>query len=471
MKKLLTLAIGLIMANITVNAQNCNFTYSQDPNDPNSGTYYFFGPFLADTNNTQYFWSFENGAAGGYGLFTSHSYSQSMTDVVTLSVYDLDSTLICSSSQTITVVVDTIPASNCPIYYEYNASDPNTITFSVPGANYPSTWNFGDGTVTNGFEVSHTFPGPGNYLVCMNITGGGFVCDNCVDVTVIGDSIINPIGCSADFFASTSALVGYFIPTGYNNNDTYSWTFGDGSSSTEMYPFHTYNAAGVYDICLTVTNENCFENFCQQVIIPETNVIPGDSSCNAYYVVSQENPFEVSVVNLTSGNDLTFNWTISSGLLTISATGAYPEMNIESTGNFVLCLTVSNANGCSSTYCDSLVVGENGLIGGKLSAAGFVINVVSPQEITGYEAVGINENINATFNTYPNPFSDVLIISAEGTAIRNFEIFSIEGKKVIQGAINGNVEVVNTSNLNNGIYLLNLVDENGVRSVQKVIKN
>ena len=470
MKKLLTLAIGLIMANISVNAQNCNFTFQQDPT---SGTYYFAAPFFSDTINTQYSWSFENGNTGAWGPYATHSYSQSMTDVVTLIVFGIDSTVICSSTQTIQVFVDTIPGLTCSIdYYTVDPSNPNTYTFYVPGANYPSNWNFGDSTVTNAFEVQHTFPGPGNYVICMDLVGGGFTCSDCIYLYIYPqDSTIISPACNANFYASTSALVGYFIPTGYNNNDTYSWTFGDGASSSEMYPYHTYNEAGVYDVCLTVTNEICFENFCQQVIIPESNVIPGDSSCNAYYVVSQENPFEVSVVNLTSGNDLTFNWTISSGLISISATGAYPEMNIESTGNFVLCLTVSNANGCTSTYCDSILVGENGMIGGKVSAAGFVINVVSPQTLTGYEVAGINDNSSVTFNTYPNPFTDVLTISAEGTSVRSFEIFSVDGRKVMQGAINGNVESVNTSTLNKGIYMLGLVDNNGARTVKKIVKN
>ena len=198
MKKLLTLAIGLIMANISVNAQNCNFTFTQQ--DPTSGTYYFAAPFFSDTINTIYTWSFENGNAYGYGPYATHSYSQSMTDIVTLFVYGIDSTLICTSSQTIQVVVDTIPGPTCPINYFSDPSNPNTYTFNVPGSNYPSTWNFGDSTVTSGFEVSHTFPGPGNYLVCMNITGGGFVCDNCVNVTVFGDTIVNPVDCNANFY-------------------------------------------------------------------------------------------------------------------------------------------------------------------------------------------------------------------------------------------------------------------------------
>jgi len=470
MKKLLTLAIGFILANISANAQNCNFTYQQDPS---TGAYYFAAPFFSDTINTQYFWSFENGTAYGYGPYTTHSYSQSMIDVVTLNVYNNDSTLICTSSQTIQVEVDTIPASTCPIYYEYNSADYNTITFSVPGSNYPPTWNFGDSTVTSGFEVSHTFPGPGNYLVCMNITGGGFVCDNCVNVTVFGDTIVNPVDCDANFYASTSALVGYFIPTGYSNsgNASYSWNFGDGSTSSEVYPYHEYAQSGSYDVCLIVTDgPACFTTTCQNVFIPASNPVPQDS-CFAGFIISQENPFEVNIVNITTANDVNFTWTLSSTNGTVTQTGAYPSFQVDSTGAFILCVTIANSAGCTSTYCDSLYVGPNGMLGGKVSAAGFVINVVSPQTITGYEVAGINDNSSATFNTYPNPFTDVLTISAEGTSIRNFEIFSVDGKKVMQGSVNGNVETVNTSTLNKGVYMLGLIDNNGARIVRKVVKN
>ena len=38
------------------------------------------------------------------------------------------------------------------------------------------------------------------------------------------------------------------------NADTYSWDFGDGESSTEASPSHTYAADGTYDVTLTATN-------------------------------------------------------------------------------------------------------------------------------------------------------------------------------------------------------------------------
>ncbi|MDP6877212.1 MAG: PKD domain-containing protein [Candidatus Marinimicrobia bacterium] len=38
------------------------------------------------------------------------------------------------------------------------------------------------------------------------------------------------------------------------NADTYSWGFGDGETSTDMSPSHTYAADGLYDVTLTATN-------------------------------------------------------------------------------------------------------------------------------------------------------------------------------------------------------------------------
>jgi PKD repeat protein len=38
------------------------------------------------------------------------------------------------------------------------------------------------------------------------------------------------------------------------NADTYSWDFGDGESTTETSPSHTYAADGTYDVTLTATN-------------------------------------------------------------------------------------------------------------------------------------------------------------------------------------------------------------------------
>ncbi len=45
-----------------------------------------------------------------------------------------------------------------------------------------------------------------------------------------------------------------FTDTTINSPTSWSWTFGDGGSSTAQNPSHTYNAVGTYTVALTATN-------------------------------------------------------------------------------------------------------------------------------------------------------------------------------------------------------------------------
>jgi len=473
MKKLLTLAIGLMMANFSVNAQNCDFTYTADAS---TGNYTFFAPSNFSPLLYSFYWSFENGTVYENGINPSHTYANNMADNVTLNVHQNspDSILICSSTMQIIILVDSSGTENCFIEYTPTISLPYTFGFIVPGATGQVFWDFGDNTGSNELNPIHTFSGSGTWLVCAEVVQGGITCYTCIDVYIAEDSTINNDPCNSTFYASTSALTGYYIPTGYNNSvsTNYSWSFGDGGTSTEIYPYHVYNQSGFYDVCLSVSNAlGCLNTSCKTVFIPSNNPFPQDSSCFAGFVISQENPFEVNIVNITTGNDLTFSWTVSSSFISVTGTGPYPTIQVSETGSFLVCVTVSNSAGCSATFCDSLFVDENGNIGGKVSAAGFTINVLSPQLITGYTTMGMNESELENVSFYPNPFNDVLNISSSSSDLKGYEIISIEGKKVQQGAILGKSQTVNTSDLGKGIYLLNVIDKAGNQKVQKIVKN
>ena len=56
-----------------------------------------------------------------------------------------------------------------------------------------------------------------------------------------------------------------FTSTSTGGNLTYNWDFGDGNSSTDANPVHTYAANGLYTIVLTVTN-SCDNASCQNQI-------------------------------------------------------------------------------------------------------------------------------------------------------------------------------------------------------------
>lgn len=48
---------------------------------------------------------------------------------------------------------------------------------------------------------------------------------------------------------------------------TYLWDFGDGNTSTQAYPTHTYNGLGTYTLCLTISDSLCTSVTCDTIVI------------------------------------------------------------------------------------------------------------------------------------------------------------------------------------------------------------
>ncbi|GAB4309183.1 MAG: hypothetical protein Kow0097_10130 [Candidatus Bipolaricaulota bacterium] len=122
-------------------------------------------------------------------------------------------------------------------------------------------WNFGDGrtrTTTGPAPVKHTYPVGGTYSVTLTVTGeGGLSSSKTRSVTVVGRAP------TVNFtFAPASPMAGQeiaFTPQITDPADlkpyTYAWDFGDGATSAEEKPKHTYAAAGTFTVKLTVTNK------------------------------------------------------------------------------------------------------------------------------------------------------------------------------------------------------------------------
>ncbi|MBP6185255.1 MAG: PKD domain-containing protein [Saprospiraceae bacterium] len=70
----------------------------------------------------------------------------------------------------------------------------------------------------------------------------------------------------AEFRVRTDSTlnVKFIDRSAYEPADWY-WTFGDGSSSTEVHPTHVYLSSGTYEVCLTVSNVNGSDTYCRYV--------------------------------------------------------------------------------------------------------------------------------------------------------------------------------------------------------------
>jgi hypothetical protein len=120
-------------------------------------------------------------------------------------------------------------------------------------------------------------------------------------------------GCSAFFTLEpdTTALHHYYAVSyagGVQPMD-YFWDWGDGTFDTIAYPSHTYDSAGYYTICLSVTDfTGCSTTFCDSSylqksgnaiiyidVIPEGSVGITETKAQHYFIV-YPNPAENSIV-------------------------------------------------------------------------------------------------------------------------------------------------------------------------------
>jgi hypothetical protein len=103
---------------------------------------------------------------------------------------------------------------------------------------------------------------------------------------------------------------------------------------------------------------------------------------------------------------------------------------------------------------------ENRLLG---VVVGSVSNGNNPGTLATTE-IAENKDI---VEVYPNPFHDE--INVRNAKIIAFEMYDMSGKLVLNGSVkNGKIQ---TLNLQNGIYLLKIINANGKTAVKKILKN
>ncbi|WP_304653876.1 PKD domain-containing protein [Aestuariibaculum lutulentum] len=131
--------------------------------------------------------------------------------------------------------------------YEVDSENPLLVSFEATATNGKTlSWEFGDGGLSIAKSADYTFPSAGTYSVKLTVYGeeGSTPAVVTKSVTVIE----NP---TAKFTATIEDLTVMFTST-TTASESFSWDFGDGQTSTEENPVHTYTDYGTYTVSLTV---------------------------------------------------------------------------------------------------------------------------------------------------------------------------------------------------------------------------
>ena len=199
-------------------------------------------------------------------------------------------------------------------------------------------WDFGDGDTSNFQNPQHSYPSPGDYEVTLTIY------DNYCRRRVFSDSIsICPDTSTLGFFASSLGRSVTFVDTSISNGYQFSWDYGDGQTGQGPINNHTYNTAGVYWVCLSVTDSCRTKQYCDSVTVCNDTIISNFSFSTTALQVSFSD---------SSQNAQSLLWDFGDGT---TSTAPNPNHIYSAPGYYLVCLTATGICN-SSVYCDSIGV-------------------------------------------------------------------------------------------------------------------
>lgn len=443
------LAIIFTIAFTSSQAQNCHadFQYFK-----NGLTVSFVDSSIA-SSTALYNWEFGDSSFSSF-MNPTHTYNQAGNYQVCLFVFD--TAINCADTICKTVVVGNVTPP-CHADFVYMVSPNGFTNFTNLSANpssYNFTWNFGDNSPTSSLiSPNHTYTNQGIYVVSLTAQSGNQTCTK-YDTVFVGT-------CSASYvYQNVGGGTVNFINSSLNNKYgvEYNWDFGDNTTTQGKNVSHTYLNSGLYVVSLSLYDSinNCRSTYVDSLLIQLT-----PTACTASYTIVKDTaaPFSVILYN-TSSNLSThqYAWDFGDGNF---GTGRTPSHQYANFGSYVVCLTVfdSIAN-CSATFCDT--VGMDSL--GNLNKAGFGIQVIDPLAVSLEENKLLNQ-----IKIYPNPASKHIFMDLNGLDQLTIKVLDISGRLVLERTSSSkNIENIDISQLENGIYFISLQD--GInRRVEKMI--
>lgn len=353
------------------------------------------------------------------------------------------------------------------------------------------TWDFGDGSATgNAIDTMHTYASAGAYTATLTDTIYGWTstCADVANVSLGGTP-------TAAFTSSVNGLIASFT-NGSSTGPTpsYLWDFGDGNTSTQSDPSHTYAAAGVYTVCLVATDACGSDSTCAFI----TTV-----SCNnpiaAYTSSNTDLDFTFTNGSTTTGAT-TYLWDFGDGTTgtAMDETHTYPAA-----GDYTVCLTVTDSCGVDSvcqvvtaTQCLDPVPGFT--VGGSEPTFDFTNSSTSTGTTTylwdfgdgntstdtdpthtytsnntytvcltvtdscGVDStcqtvtvatIGLNDLSIEGLEVYPNPANGSVKITAN-SAMTAVELLNMAGQVIERKEVNAIETQLNTAKLANGSYMI-----------------
>ncbi len=404
----------------------------------------------ASGNLAIWMWSY-NGS--GEGVFMGHNFVADQTYRLT---YDISLSTDANPSSTFLVdITNGLTASSSTAY-------PSPVSqFSVSN----QSWNFSGSVMT--ITETFTVPTGQNFSqLWFRPFLAGSPTPNQAAVSLDNITIEQLIECPCEVTAAFEYVEGscefnFFNASVAGANPAnqilgYSWDFGDGSTSTEENPVHTYTAPGTYDVCLTTWAGSgadcCTDVMCQTVVVAEScspcEIIAANLGATVDVdAASGVSTFTATEIQQDFPGAVAYYWNFGDGSY---GTGQVAEHAYATGGNYIACCTVFYQDPTSGDCCSYEVC----------------IDVVA-----NFNNINENEIDYGKIELYPNPSTGIFNVKIKKDEVESIEVYSMDGLIVndVEVSINKKVTTIDATGLSSGMYMVIVSSELGGQYSKKLI--
>ena len=252
---------------------------------------------------------------------------------------------------------------------QVSASDSTFFANLSSGTNTSTSyfWDFGDNTYSSDENPIHLYATSGWYYVCLTIMDST---TNCYDMycDYINITIGGGQGCQSYFYGSPGWNPNSFefFDMSSGNASNWLWDFGDGNTSAQQNPVHTYSStgSGFYQVCLTIEEYDpitqtliCTDTYCDSIYMWN------QFSCQADFYAQNLGNNEAMFTNTSypqSGLMSTVDIDYGDGNIGYGISSSVNH-TYSNAGTYYVCVTVTEYDAlqaviCTDTYCDSVTV-------------------------------------------------------------------------------------------------------------------
>jgi len=357
-----TVTIGLLSGCTQENKPPIASASANPTTGPLPLTVQFTGSGSTDSDGfiKAYYWSFGDESINSEEINSTHTFAKKGTHNVTFTVTDDDGET--NTQKIIITVINRLPSINSisasPIFGE----PPLTVQFygfgedldGFNGRNVSFHWDFGDGststqqTPSDRYGPEHTYNLTGTYTATLTVIDDeGATANQSITIQV---TYLPIAAVSANVTSGIEPLTVQFTGSGTDRDGqiiSYHWDFGDGKTSSQQNPSHTYTSNGTYTATLTVTDNQGGTRANSIPITVQCNNPPAASA--SVNTTSGTPPLTVQFTG--SGTDLdgqvvSYHWDFGDG-----STSTQQSLShiYTSNGTYIVTLTVTDDKGKTGT--------------------------------------------------------------------------------------------------------------------------